>query len=160
MPNDNLKMQSWQLFHFARKHLGNSTLYAIFGKKKARAIDMWAQDPRYTQKPEGSYDPILGVKTLLETLDDHGHTDVVRSAVAFMTSGTSAAVSGAEPCVADLLPTISEEILKDYRAVADMQAAIESGLSVDFVDALKDEAMDEISRTVALYRQNVGECDG
>ena len=156
MPKDNVKMQSWQVFHFARKHLGNSTLYAIFGKKKARAIDMWAQDPRYTLKPEGSYDPILGVKTLIETLDDRGHADVVRSAVAFMVSGTSAAVSDAEPCVADLQPTISEEILKDYRAVADMQAAIEAGESIDYVDALKDEAMDEIARTVALYRKSEG----
>ena len=156
MPKDNVKMQSWQVFHFARKHLGNSTLYAIFGKKKARAIDMWAQDPRYTLKPEGSYDPILGVKTLIETLDDRGHADVVRSAVAFIISGTSAAVSDAEPCVADLQPTISEEILKDYRAVADMQAAIEAGESIDYVDALKDEAMDEIARTVALYRKSEG----
>ena len=153
MSKPNNKMQSWQVFHFARKHLGNSVLYAIFGKKKARAIDTWAQDPRYTQKQEGSYDPVLGVKTLLETLDDYGHTDVVRQAVNYMTANTSAAADCDPPLIQDLQPTISDEILCDYKAVAEMQAAIEAGESVVYVSALKDEAIDEIARTVALYRK-------
>ena len=148
-----LKMQSWQIFHFARKHLGSSVLYAIFGKKNARSIDYWAQDPRYTNKPEGSYDPILGIKTLLETLDDHGHEAVVRAAISHIASGASSTGFNDVTELKDLLPTMSEEILGDYRAVGVMQAAIEAGLDVAEVDRLKTEAIDELHRTVALYRQ-------
>lgn len=153
MSKATLKMQSWQVFSFARKHLGSPLLNTIFGKKNARKIDYWCQDPRYTNKPEGSYDPINGVKRLLAVLDDYGHDSIIRSAVNYMTADTSAASSMAEPALADLQPTLTEEILRDYKAVADLQRAIEDGENIDLVDALKDEAIDEIARTVALYRK-------
>ena len=156
MSKKSVKMQSWQVFHFARKHLGSPVINVIFGKKNARKIDYWCQDPKYTNKQEGSYDPILGVKKLLEILDDHGHEDIVRSTVSYITADTSAASSSIEPGLADLQPTISEEILRDYKVVADLQSAIENSESIEVVDGLKEEAMDEIARTVALYRKNMG----
>ena len=153
MSKPTLKMQSWQIFHFARKHLGSSVLYAIFGKKNARAIDFWAQDPRYTNKADGAYDPIRGIKTLIETLDDHGHEDVVRSTLSYISEETSAATSTEESKLTDLQPTIAEEIVRDYKAVSELQDAIENEADMDIVDALKEEAIDEIARTVALYKQ-------
>lgn len=146
------KMQSWQVFHFARKHLTRSALYAIFGKKNARAVDYWCEDPRYTAKLEGAYDPLQGVKTLLETLDDHGHCGVVRSAIAYLAAGTSAATNNAQEIVEPML-NISEEILADFRAVAELQRAIEGKLDIAGVEQLLLEAIGELERTVACYQK-------
>lgn len=155
MPKEQRKMQSWQVFHFARKHLGRSALYTIFGKKNARAVEFWCQDPMTTGKEEGAYDPILGVKRLLTMLDDHAHVDAVRSCVAFLCSGTSLDC-GCEPEMVSPLPTISEEILADYKAVACLQAAIEDRMPMDIINELKDEAIAEIERTCAKARQENG----
>jgi hypothetical protein len=148
-------MQSWQIFHFVRKNLGASALYAIFGKKNARKVDYWAQNPRCTNKPENAYDPISGVKHLVETLDDYGHTDVARAAISFITADTSLAETDNDPEVAELQDTIEREILLDYRAVSKMEQAIEAGEDVADVEQLKTEAIEEIIRTVALYRKMV-----
>ena len=155
MSKSAVKMQSWQIFHFARKQLGASVLYAIFGKKNARKVDYWAQNPRCTNKPEGSYDPISGVKSLVETLDDYGHTDVARATITFLTSNTSLAESQTEPAVTDLQDTMDKEILMDYRAVGKLERAIEAGDAIEDIEQLKTEAIEEIIRTVALYRKMV-----
>ncbi len=150
MAKDSRKMQSWQVFHYARKHLGRSALYAIFGNKNARSVDYWCEDPRFTTKGEAAHDPIRGVKLLLEQLDDEGHCAVVRACIDFLRKGTSAGC-GFDPEVVDILPTITEEVLADYRAVAALQSAIESGASFDVVGDLKYQAIEEIERTVARY---------
>lgn len=156
MAKETTKMQSWQVFHFARKHLTRSTLYAIFGKKKARAVDYWCEDPRYTAKPEGAYDPIQGVKALLDTLDDNGHCGVVRATVAYMCEGTSCRLDHKKEIV-EPMSTITDEILADFRAVANLQRAIEAGAEIDEVEYYQREAVEEIERTVALYRKD---CQG
>ena len=153
MPKSATKLQSWQIFHYARKHLNRSTLYSIFGKKNARTVDYWCENPKFTGKSEEAYDPIQGVKDLLETLDDQGHCDVVRSAVAFMVSGTSIE-SEDGTAIKDILPTLTEEILADFRAVAAMQASIEAGQHPDEVAAWKRSAIAELERTVAKYRED------
>jgi len=152
MPKKQGKMQSWQVFHFARKHLGGSALYAIFGKKNARAVDYWCQDPMYTDKADGAYDPVQGVKNMLSILDDHGHVGAVRSCIAFLCSGTSLDC-GCEPKLAETLPTINEEILADYKAVACLQAAIEDKMPMAVVNSLKDDAIADIERTCAKYME-------
>lgn len=146
-------MQSWQVFHFARKHLSRSVLYAIFGKKNARAVDYWCEDPRYTAKLEGAYDPIQGVKSLLETLDDHGHCGVVRSALSYLAAGTSAD-SGDVQKIVEPMSCISQEILADFRAVAELQRAIEAKLDLAGVEHLLLEAVAELERTVACYQKD------
>jgi hypothetical protein len=143
-------MQSWQVLHYARKHLGRSILYSIFGKKNARAVDYWCEDPRFTAKDDGAYDPIHGVKALLEMLDDQGHCSTVRACVAYLIQGTSEGC-GIEPAVVEMKPTVAEEVLADYRAVADMQDAIDAGESIEVVNDLKYAAVEELHRTVAKY---------
>ncbi len=143
-------MKSWQIFHFARKRLGSGRLYAIFGKKNARTVDYWCQDPNVTGKPDGASDPIQGVKRLLDELDDHGYTPVVRAAIAFFRSGTSLE-ENYTPAVADLLPSMSEEKLADFHSVADFQAAIDRGDTCQDVEAKKRAALEEIERTFAKY---------
>lgn len=150
MPKDKQVMQSWQIMHYARKYLGRSALYVIFGRKNARAVDYWCEDPRFTAKDEGAFDPIRGVKDLLGMLDDQGHCAAVRACIDYLCKDTSVEC-GVEPIVKDVLPTITEEILADYKAVAGLQAAIEAGESIEVVNDLKYTAIDELHRTVAKY---------
>lgn len=147
-------MQSWNVFHFARKHLGRAALYSFFGKKNARAIDYWCEDPKYTNKPPEAYDPVSGVKNLLEALDDHGHCGVVRSCIAYLVSGTSLGCGVEQPPLVEPLPTIHQEILADYAAVAELQRAIDDAAPLSTITACKREAIAEIERTVAKYIQD------
>lgn len=144
-------MQSWQVFHFARKYLGRSALYVIFGKKNGRAVEYWCEDPKTTDKPSGAYDPIQGVKNLLTALDDQGHCGVVRSCLEYLAAGTSAGC-GQRPEIIEPLPTVNEEILADYSAVGEMHRAIAGDATPHTVLALKNEAIAEIERTYAKYR--------
>lgn len=152
MPKSSTKMQSWQVFHYARKHLGSSKLYAIFGKKNARAVDYWCEDPDCTARPEGSYDPIKGVKRLLEALDDLGHIDQVRATVAYLISSTSIA-DDLNPKIQELKPTMAEEILADYASVSALQAAIEDGHNIPSINQKCAAAIAELQRTVAKYTE-------
>lgn len=149
-------MRSWQIFHFARKHLGRSRLYALFGRKNARAVDLWCEDPRFTGKSEDAYDPLRGIKSLIDDLDDHGHTSVVRAAIGFLKAGTSLEDEYA-PHVSDLLPTMSEEKLADFHAVAEFQAAIDRCEDRQEVEAKKREAIEELERTFAKYQKDCGQ---
>ena len=153
MPKETPKMQSWQVFSYARKYLTASKLYAIFGKKNARAVDYWCEDPDYTARPAEAYDPIKGVKRLLEALDDHGHSAVVRSCLSYLASGTSEA-GCITPQVDQLKPTMAEEILADYAAVSSLQSAIEGGLNSAAILQKQAAAIAEINRTVAFYLQD------
>lgn len=153
MAKEKTKMRSWQVMHFARKHLGRSALYAIFGKKNARTVDYWCEDPKVTGKEERAFDPIQGVKDLLETLDDHGHTSIVRACLDFLCSGTSLKEEST-PVVSDLLPTMAEEELADYTCLAAFQAAIGRCAPYQEVNKLKKASIEEIERTFAKYRQD------
>ncbi len=150
MANRRRQMQSWQILHFARKHLGNSALYEVFGRKNSRAIDYWAQDPACTDRPPEAYDPIRGIKNLLDRLDDIGHCGVVRACIAYLCSGTS--LDCGEPLLVEPLATIEQELLADYRALALLQNAIEDGQDCKMIDRLKADAIAEIERTVAKYK--------
>lgn len=152
MPKQPSEMQSWQVFHFARKYLGRSVLHGIFGRKNARTVEYWCENPRNTNKPESAYDPIRGTKSLLELLDDQGHCGVVRSCIAYLLSGTSLGCD-IHPQIVEPKPTIAEEILADYQAVARLQQAIDEHGEIEGIDKLKREAIAEIERTVAKYRK-------
>jgi len=155
MPKNIDEMQSWQVFHYARKRLGRSVLYAIFGKRHARTVDLWCQDPRFTDKEAISYDPLQGLRDLLSLLDDHGHVPVVRAALQYLASGTSLDCEQGGDC-SDLLPTLNEEILADYRAVADLQRGLEAGVAAHAANQLLAAAVNELQRTVAKYLQERG----
>jgi hypothetical protein len=152
MAKGNQEMQSWQVFHFARKYLTRSVLYAIFGKKNARIVDYWCEDPKYTDKSDRAYDPILGVKNLLTALDDLGHTPIVRSCIAFLVSDTSLA-GDCQPTVTNLMPTMAEEELADYTCLAKFQEAIRLGLPEKEIKLRKKAALEEIERTYAKHKE-------
>ncbi len=157
MPNSSSQSQSlksWQIWHFSRKHLNRSILYAIFGKKNARAVDYWCQDPKYTAKVDGAYDPIQGVKSLLDILDDQGHAGIVRAAIGYLSAGTSAECNYDQKIVEPMV-SITDEILADFRAVAELQRAIENNCDIAGVEHLLLDAIAELERTVACYSKGL-----
>lgn len=156
MPKDNARTQSWRFFHYARKYLKRGTLYSIFGRRHARTVDLWCEDPKFSCKDERAFDPIQGVGELLTALDDMGHVGIVRSCLAYLASGTSVDLNLDEG-VEELKKTITEEILADYRAVAELQSAIEHGHHPDRIATLKTAAIAEIERTYARYRKDYGD---
>ncbi len=152
MTKNGLTMQSHNFFSYARKYLGRSALYIMFGRKNSRIIDYWCEDPLFTAKPAEAYDPIHGVKLLIDALDDMGHSGVVRALFGYLGSGISVDYRAEE--IIEPKKSIQEEILADYRAVADLQVAIEAGVGEIAVDALKWQAIGEIERTVARYMKD------
>lgn len=147
MAKSETTLQSWQILHFARKHLGRSVLYAIFGKKNARIVDYWCEDPRYTAKGDTAFDPLQGVKNLIDLLDDQGHSGVARSCLAFL----SPFADQDQDHLQNVLPTMAEEKLADFQAVAKFQTALDNHDSLDEIAHLKKEAIDEIERTFARH---------
>ncbi|KGO32802.1 hypothetical protein JT06_18275 [Desulfobulbus sp. Tol-SR] len=108
-----------------------------------------------TGKNEDASDPVKAIRNMLWKLDDQGHVDICRAALNYMASGTSV-ICGEEQEIVELRPTVSEELLADYRAVAMMQEAIEDHEHPDMVLSLKQEAISEIERTYARYRKDFG----
>lgn len=59
--------------------------------------------------------------------------------------------AGTEEELVAPMPSMTDEILADYRAVAKLQNAIELGCDVAGVEHLLKDAIAELERTFALY---------
>ena len=59
----NAKLQTWQLWAAMKKSLGEPTLMQVLGKRDARIIRMYSQDPRFTAAR--CHDPIENLHSLL-----------------------------------------------------------------------------------------------
>lgn len=143
------KMQSWQVFRAARKYLGVDNVARIFRKEKRSAYN-WAQDPAFTE--HRCSNPLDLLHALFEKMDVVGLGYVVRAALRYLESAIDPEVEAGE--IKEPLPTIELELLADYSSLAKMQSKIESGSPLAEVLELKDEAIAEIERTVALYGKN------
>ena len=144
-----IKMQPWQVFHAARKVLGANNVARIFNRE-IRSAHNWAQDPVHTECRCRS--PLELLHTLFEQMDAAGFGYVARAAIDYLASAI-------EPVprmegIREPLPTIQEEILADYTAVAKLQQAIEAGANMECIGNLKREAFEEIERTVARYAKD------
>ncbi|ADW16411.1 hypothetical protein Despr_0223 [Desulfobulbus propionicus DSM 2032] len=143
------KMQPWQVFHAARKILGANIVARIFNRE-VRSAHNWAQDPAHTECRCKS--PLELLHTLFERLDAAGSGYVARAGIDYLATAIdpAAQVEG----IRDPLPTIHEEILADYSAVARLQQAIEAGADLETINNLKKEAIEEVERTVARYARD------
>lgn len=65
--------------------------------------------------------------------------------------GRHRAGPGARP-----LPTVQDELLADYAALAEFQRGIQSGADMERALALKAAAIEEIERTVSRYARGRG----
>ena len=139
--------ESWQFWHAARKLLGDSYLLRVLGKRNARTIRMYGQDPRFTD--DRCRDPLEHLRIILNDLALIGRGDIARAAIAYLSSALDD--DHEEAAVHDVLPTIQEEVLADYSAVARLQKAVEECAPVDQVKDLVREAKEEIDRTFTRY---------
>lgn len=139
-------MQPWQVFHASIKAIGAEQVARIFNREKRSAYN-WGQDPACTQVRCKS--PLELLHTLFERLDAVGYGFVARASIRYLETAIdqSAVASDLVP----LKPTIQEEILADYSAVAALQHAIECGADMEAICDLKRAAIEEIERTVAKY---------
>ena len=141
------KFQSWQFWAAAKKLLGESNLMLILGRRNGRTIRMYSADPKYTI--DRCRDPLQHLHIIFSELDTFGRGDVARLAIRYLESALDD--EPASDQVMDLLPTMDAEVLADYQAVADLQAAVRDRLPVDQVADLASAARDEIDRTLAKY---------
>ena len=142
-------MQPWQVFHAANKYLRPENVARIFNKEKRSAYN-WGQDPAFTE--HRCRNPLEHLHSLFEKMDAAGIGYVARSGIRYLETAIEDDVDLED--IKDPLPTIHEEILADYSAVARLQQAIEAGSDLETVNNLKKEAIEEVERTVARYARD------
>jgi len=152
MPKCDAKLQTWQIFHAILKTLGPTKVVKLWGTVKERSVYMYAQNPATSQ--DRSRDPLENLHATFSEMALVGRSDVVQCAIAFLLT----AIKPLEhlEAVKGLKPTICEEILEDFVAVARLQAAIASGEPVEVVEREFKEAQEELERTMAKYWQGHG----
>lgn len=153
MSMKNGKLQPWQIFQAARKYLGPAVVSQIFGKANARSAYDWAQDPATTEHRCKS--PLEAMHAMFERLDAVGMGYVARAALAYLQSAVDDGADGS--ALVEPRPTINEELLADYEAVAGLQAAVSRCAELEDVIVLVQAAKDEIDRTYARYCRDCGE---
>lgn len=142
------KLETWQIWHALKKTLGEPLLMHVLGKKNARTIRLYSQDPKYTE--DRSKDPLEYLHIIFSEADEIGRGDLARKAIDYLQSAVGDHSYDLVPAT-QLLPTLDAEKLADWQAVASFQRAIDECAEVDLVETLMNEAKDEIERTFAKY---------
>jgi hypothetical protein len=137
-------MQPWQVFHSARKYIGVENVARIFNKEKRSAYN-WGQDPAYTE--HRCKNPLELLHALFVKMDDVGIGYVASAALRYLETAIEQDVDRIE--IHETKPTINEEILADYGAVAALQRAIDAGEPLETIKSMAVDAIGEIQRTVA-----------
>lgn len=75
------KIESWQIYHVALKHLSPGYLQKIY-TRSTRLIYFWAADPRTTSRTERN--PLDRIRDMLDALDDIGKGDYARAAIDYL----------------------------------------------------------------------------
>lgn len=142
-------MQPWQVFHAASKYLRPENVARIFNKEKRSAYN-WGQDPAFTE--HRCRNPLELLHSLFERMDAAGIGYVARAGIRYLETAIEDEIDLED--IKEPLPTITEEVLADYGAVAALQRAIDNGATIEEVRSLAAEAAGEIERTVAKYAQD------
>lgn len=142
------KLATWQIWHAFKKTLGEPFLMHVLGKKNARTIRLYSQDPAFTE--DRSKDPLEALHIIFAEADEIGRGDLARKAIDYLATAIGDS-SYDMPAVRSLLPTLVEEKLADYQKLAAFQQAIDDQADVDMVEVLMNEAKEEIERTFAKY---------
>ncbi len=143
------KFETWQIWRGLRKCLKDKFLMKAFGKRNARTISGYAENPRETQG-RGN-DLLENLHTVFSEADIRGRGDLARAAIAYLETSLEPEYL---PSVNKPLPTIQEEILADYSAVSELQVSISRGDDTDVVNEYKQAAIDEIERTYSKYLED------
>ena len=143
------KLETWQIWHALKKALGETFLMAVMGKKNARTIRLYSQDPRTTE--DRCKDPLEALHIIFSEADLIGRGDLARKAIDYLHTSLDDDGGYDATEASGLLPTMAEEKLAYYVKLAAFQKAIEDGADVDLVEVLMNEAKSEIERTYAKY---------
>ncbi len=146
------RLETWQIWHAMRKTIGDSFIMAVLGRRNARTIRMYAQDPRFTV--DRCKDPIESLGILFAELESWGRHDIAKLAIDHLCKSI-----GHETdlhCPTELKQTIDAELLADYQAVADLKTAIEVDAGEEAVHFAMTAAVQEIERTYSKYLQQQG----
>lgn len=151
MAKERTPLQTWQIWQVARKYIGIGPLAKMFGVGE-RTIYDYASDPAFVTK-KGCREPFERMHVFLRMLDDLGFGQYARAGLAYLaTAVEDGFCSGG---VREPLATITEEILRDYSSVSEMQLAIERGEGLARVEELKRLAVEEIERTYLRYAKDL-----
>lgn len=132
-----------------KKSLGETFLMAVMGKKNARTIRLYSQDPRTTE--DRCKDPLESLHIIFAEADLIGRGDLARKAIDYLHTSLDDDSGYNVTEASGLLPTMAEEKLADYQKLAAFQRAIDDGADIDLVEVLMNEAKSEIERTFAKY---------
>ena len=150
MSYESPKMQPWQVFQAARKHLGANLVARIFNRE-VRSANSWAQNPVFTECR--CKNPLELLHALFERMDSVGLGYAARAGIEYLATAIDPDVQVGG--IKEPLPTIELEVLADYSAIARLQKAIEDDLGIDAINRYKREAVEELERTVARYCRNL-----
>lgn len=145
-------LESWQFWRAAIHLLGAGHVAKIYGVRTRTVYD-WATDPSDpTTNKKSKSDPLHRIFVVLKRMNVIGYEQYARAGIDFLES----AFSGVVTCsINEVLSTIEEEMLADYPAIHDFHAAVKDGASLEEVERLEQEAIDEIKRTTIRYRKDL-----
>lgn len=146
MPKERATLQPWQIFSAAMRTLGRVKLGSLLGVGERTAY-LYGENPAYTAGKRCRC-PLERIHGMFSELATFGRSDVCRAAIDYLRSSYEEVESGP---VEDLKPTVRDELLADYSAVASLQRAIEACEDIDLVETLVQKAKAEIDRTHARY---------
>ena len=153
MSSSEQKMQPWQVFHAANKYLGPERVARIWNKEKRSAYN-WGQDPAFT----GSrcHNPLELLHAQFAKMDDAGIGYIARAGIRYLETAIDPDAVLNDPESFETLPTITDEVLADFAAVAALNEAINNGEDMAAIKLAAAKAIAEIERTVAKVAQECG----
>jgi len=145
--------EPWELMNTAKKLVGMSALELIF-KVGHSQIYKFCRNPRYTE--QSSRTPIERVRMLLADLAEQGGKgfELSRAMVDFMAEPLGMHLAPNAAAVPDK-PTLTEECMDDYPALVALHAAMMNGSDPLEVEALLDDAKQELEQTVAKFNEEI-----
>jgi len=145
------RFRPWQFWQQAKVHLGKR-LVLLWGKRNARVLRLYSQNPAFTERDCKC--PLERLWNVFFELKAVGRADVARQALAYLESAIEDRELEELFALDDIKATIEAEVLADFRAVAELQDAIDAGDDSAMVELIAKKAMAEIERTVAKYKKD------
>lgn len=140
---------TWQIWSGLKGTLTESFLMQVMGKKNARTIRLYSQDPRTSE--DRCKDPLEALHIIFSEADLLGRGDLARKAIGYLQTALDDSEEVKAPKA--LLPTLDAEKLADFQSVAAFQRGIDEGLDADLIEVLLLEAKEELDRTFAKHLQ-------
>lgn len=142
------KLETWQIWHALKRSLGESFLMAVMGKKNARTIRLYSQDPRTSE--DRCKDPLEALHIIFSEADEIGRGDLAKKAIDYLLSALSEHPYDL-PAINSLLPTQDAENLEDYRTLNAFHEAMNNGADADLAETLLNESIEAQRRSFAKY---------